>query len=139
VEPGKISDRTRKQIEALPPEKRAAAEAIVAGFQTPEYREREALEREALDREVRETGMIRLKDGGAFVPIPREPDPLIAALRQAREAAGISMGEVARRTGIDLAALSRLENGQHANPTLLTIRRYLAALGKRLEWNVVDL
>jgi DNA-binding XRE family transcriptional regulator len=58
--------------------------------------------------------------------------PFLAGLKRAREAAGLSLADVARRCGIDKAALSRLENGQNPNPTLDTLWRYAAALGKRL-------
>lgn len=58
--------------------------------------------------------------------------PFLAELKQAREAAGMSLADVAARSGIDKAALSRLENGQNPNPTLDTLWRYATALGKRL-------
>ena len=42
------------------------------------------------------------------------------------------------RCGIDPPALSRLENGHTPNPTLDTLWRYAAALGKRLVLTVGD-
>src|SRR5215472_11233973 len=39
---------------------------------------------------------------------------------------------LAAHRGIDQPALSRLKNGHTPNPTLDTLRRYAAALGKRL-------
>jgi len=39
---------------------------------------------------------------------------------------------VSRRCGIDQPALSRLENGRNKNPTLDTLWRYAAAVGRRL-------
>jgi len=45
---------------------------------------------------------------------------------------------LAERSGIDKAALSRLENGVHDNPTVETLMRYAAALGKRLSWTLQD-
>ena len=56
----------------------------------------------------------------------------LAALKAAREEAGLSLADVSRRCGVDKAALSRLENGQNHNPTLDTLWRYAAALGRRL-------
>jgi hypothetical protein len=44
------------------------------------------------------------------------------------------LAEVSARGGIDQPALSRLDNGHGPNPTLDTLRRYAAALGKRLAW-----
>lgn len=61
------------------------------------------------------------------------------ALKKAREAAGLSLADVAERSGIDKAALSRLENGVHGNPTVDTLMRYAAAVGKKLAWTLQDL
>lgn len=52
--------------------------------------------------------------------------------KRAREAAGLTLAEVSRRCGIDQPALSRLENGHNKNPTLHTLWRYAAAVGRRL-------
>ena len=60
----------------------------------------------------------------------------VAALRKAREAAGLSLTDVAERSGIDRAALSRIENGQHKNPTVTTLQRYARALGLRWVWSL---
>jgi DNA-binding Xre family transcriptional regulator len=57
---------------------------------------------------------------------------LIAMLRAAREAAGISLTELEERTGMRKSALSRLENSKAPNPTLATLQRYADAVGKRL-------
>jgi DNA-binding XRE family transcriptional regulator len=62
----------------------------------------------------------------------------VAALRQARTAAGLSLTQAARRSGIDKAALSRLERGLQPNPTIETLCRYAAALGKRMLWQLAD-
>jgi transcriptional regulator with XRE-family HTH domain len=58
----------------------------------------------------------------------------VFALKKAREAAGLSLADVAERTGIDKAALSRIETGQHMNPTVSTLCRYAHAVGKRWKW-----
>jgi DNA-binding XRE family transcriptional regulator len=58
----------------------------------------------------------------------------VFALKEAREAAGLSLAHVAARTGIDKAALSRIETGQNINPTISTLCRYAHALGKRWKW-----
>jgi transcriptional regulator with XRE-family HTH domain len=62
----------------------------------------------------------------------------VFALRKAREAAGLSLSDVAEKTGIDKAALSRIETGQHPNPTVSTLCRYAHALGKRWKWVLED-
>jgi hypothetical protein len=70
------------------------------------------------------------------------PDPalleLLAALRLERERLGLTLSEVSRRTGIDTADLSRLENGKAHDPRSSTLSRYARALGKRLSWSLVD-
>jgi transcriptional regulator with XRE-family HTH domain len=53
-------------------------------------------------------------------------------LKASREAAGLTLADVSARCGIDQPALSRLENGHTPNPTLDTLWRYAAAVGKRL-------
>jgi ribosome-binding protein aMBF1 (putative translation factor) len=134
----KISDRTRRQLEQLPPEKREKAQANVARTQTPEYRAREAADREALDREQRETGRIATVKGSLA---PADLDRLrefLGSLRRERESLGLSLSDLAERTGIDKAALSRLENGLQVNPTLATLTRYARALDKQLAWSLVD-
>jgi transcriptional regulator with XRE-family HTH domain len=70
-----------------------------------------------------------------------EPGPMGAFLavrlamtqmRELREAAGLSLADVADRSGIDKATLSRLENGRQLNPTVDTLWRYARAIGKEI-------
>lgn len=63
---------------------------------------------------------------------------LLKSLKEHRSASGVSLTELAERTGIDKAALSRLESGAQANPTIATLERYAAALGKHIVFKVVD-
>jgi DNA-binding XRE family transcriptional regulator len=62
----------------------------------------------------------------------RELRPFVEEIKRSREAAGLTLAEVSRRCGIDQPALSRLENGHNKNPTLDTLWRYAAAVGRRL-------
>jgi DNA-binding XRE family transcriptional regulator len=62
----------------------------------------------------------------------RELRPFVEKIKRAREAAGLTLAEVSRRCGIDQPALSRLENGHNKNPTLDTLWRYAAAVGRRV-------
>jgi ribosome-binding protein aMBF1 (putative translation factor) len=55
-----------------------------------------------------------------------------AALKALREQQGLSISDLAERTGMDRAMISRLENGHMDNPTITTMNRYAKALGKRL-------
>jgi hypothetical protein len=62
----------------------------------------------------------------------RQLRPFLEELKHAREAAGLTLAEVSARCGIDQPALSRLENGHNPNPTLDTLWRYAAGVGRRL-------
>jgi transcriptional regulator with XRE-family HTH domain len=62
----------------------------------------------------------------------RELRPFVTEIKRAREGAGLTLAEASRRCGIDQPALSRPENGHNKNPTLDTLWRYAAAVGRRL-------
>src|SRR5437899_8297960 len=64
---------------------------------------------------------------------------LLRQLKASREAAGLTLADVSARCGIDQPALSRLENGHTQNPTLDTLWRYAAAVGKRLVLTAEDI
>jgi len=53
-------------------------------------------------------------------------------LKAERIAQGLSLADLRDRTGMARPALSRLENDLTANPTLATLNRYAAALGKKV-------
>jgi len=55
----------------------------------------------------------------------------IRQLKVAREAAGVTLSDLAARTGLAVETLSRLENGVLTNPTWKTLGVYAAALGLR--------
>jgi DNA-binding XRE family transcriptional regulator len=57
---------------------------------------------------------------------------LLRQLKAAREAKGLSLADLTELTGMDRSALSKLETGQRANPTVETLVRYAEAVGKRL-------
>ncbi len=63
----------------------------------------------------------------------------LQALKRERERYGLSIGDVAERSGLDRAVVSRLENGKQDNPTVATLMRYAAAVGKRFLWSYDDL
>jgi DNA-binding XRE family transcriptional regulator len=63
---------------------------------------------------------------------------VLDALKASREAAGLTLADVSRKSGMDPAAISRLENGRVANPTITTLQRYAAAIGKRFIWGFAD-
>ena len=57
---------------------------------------------------------------------------ILASPCRLRQEAGLSLADMERRTGMDRAALSRLENAVNDNPSIQTLGRYADALGKRL-------
>ena len=62
-----------------------------------------------------------------------EPEfEIIQALIDARVAQGLTQKELAKRSGIAQGEISKLENGI-ANPSLKTLRRLAAAMGKKLK------
>ena len=64
---------------------------------------------------------------------------LLQRLKASREAAGLTLADVSARCGIDQPALLRLESGHTRNPTLDTLWRYAAAVGKRLVLTAEDI
>src|SRR5437016_4530860 len=63
---------------------------------------------------------------------------LLMQLKAAREAKGLSLSDLTELTGMDRSALSKLETGQRANPTVETLVRYAEAVGKRLVVTLSD-
>ncbi len=63
----------------------------------------------------------------------------LQSLKQERQRRGITINEVAERSGLDRAVVSRLENGKQDNPTVATLMRYAGAIGKRFLWSYEDL
>jgi DNA-binding Xre family transcriptional regulator len=63
---------------------------------------------------------------------------LLAQLKAARVAKGLSLADLTELTGMDRSALSKLETGRRANPTVETLVRYAEAVGKRLVVSLAD-
>ena len=63
---------------------------------------------------------------------------LLLQLKAAREARGLSLSDLMELTGMDRSALSKLETGLRANPTVETLVRYAEAVGKRLVVSLAD-
>ncbi len=116
----------------MPRDKRATIEAIVARSQTPEARAKSAANRDILDRECRKSGRIATVSEKTTVEDSAAFSQLISRLRDERLARGLSLDQLAARSKIDKAALSRLEAGKQSNPTLATLMRYARALELRL-------
>ena len=70
-------------------------------------------------------------------PAKASPEKVaIAKLRAMRQAKGISLSELAARTGMTRGNLARLESQKNA--TLRTLQRYADGLGCQLQINVVS-
>lgn len=63
----------------------------------------------------------------------------LQALKRERMQGRLSITDVAKRSGLDRAVVSRLESGKQDNPTVATLMRYAAAVGKRFLWSYEDL
>jgi DNA-binding XRE family transcriptional regulator len=61
---------------------------------------------------------------------------MLATLKKRREDQGLSLADVAHRSGMDRAAISRLENGVYVNPTVDTLYRYAEAIGADIGFSV---
>src|SRR5690348_11822565 len=124
----KKTNRTTNRTQGKPPR-----------IRTPEEIARHKAIRERFQKE--KPSLEQLVESGEY----NEPLPMgeylsirqaVFALKQARESAGLSLADVADRCGIDKAALSRIESGQHMNPTISTLCRYAHALGMRWMWRL---
>jgi DNA-binding XRE family transcriptional regulator len=61
---------------------------------------------------------------------------LAAELKRARQGRKLSLADVAKRSGIDKAALSRIESGQNTNPTVATLETIARSIGARLRFKL---
>jgi len=111
-----------------------------ANRKTPAERTRERKLREKLQKE--KPSLEELVHSGACDPdavmtmgMYFDVQQALLALKRERERGGLSIGDVAERSGLDRAVISRLENGKQDNPTVATLMRYAAAIGKRFLWS----
>ena len=59
-------------------------------------------------------------------------------LKAIRQQVKMSLADVAAKTGMDRATISRLENGVYPNTTISTINRLAHAYGKRVTFRMED-
>lgn len=72
--------------------------------------------------------------------IEREEGPMLDAILAARREAGLTQAQVAERMGTKAPAVARLEAALVSgspSPSLATLRKYAAALGKRVQVQLV--
>jgi DNA-binding XRE family transcriptional regulator len=121
-----------------------AQRIFCANRKSAEERVREQALRDKLQREKPSLEDL-IRDGGCDAATVMtmgmyfEVQTALQALKQERERCGLSISVVAERSGLDRAVVSRLENGKQDNPTIATLMRYAAALGKRFLWTFDDL
>src|SRR5438067_2141958 len=65
---------------------------------------------------------------GAYWEVRR----VMAELKAERERQGLTLAQLAKRSGIDKGAISKLETGRQVNPTVDTLSRIAAGLGVRV-------
>ena len=76
------------------------------------------------------------KKGKAIFARHKLMQSVIAELKAARQAQGLSLAEVGEKSGIGKANVSRLENDLSPNPTWDTIARYAESLGREISIHV---
>lgn len=117
-----MSKPTSTKVE-LTPEQRAAFRSI---------RQRAEIDRPGPDELVERGEVTGFVSQGAFMELLG----FVEVLRQERERKGLSLTEVAERSGLTRAMLSKLENGRNPNPTLDTLARYALAMDMELKLSV---
>ena len=113
-----MAKRIHRKIERTPEQRR----------QLKEIRERFQRERPSLEQLLASGDATEVVTQGEYLGLLA----LLAALKKHRESQGLSLADVSGRSGMDRAAISRLENGVYLNPTLDTLYRYAAAIGAEI-------
>ena len=114
--------RTHRKTERTPDQQRQLAE----------IRERFQRERPGLDDLLAAGDAKEVVSQGEYL----ELRAMLAALKKHRERQGLSLTDVADRSGMDRSAVSRLENGVYLNPTVDTLYRYAQAVGADIGFSI---
>jgi len=116
------------------PTKLIASHRVSPADLSPEQRKRfeEVKAKAKADLEMGLLGPPADVDMTDAAPFYFELRAFVAALKAAREAAGLTLAQVAQTTGLAAETLSRLETGTVTNPTWQTLGRYAAAVGRRV-------
>lgn len=101
---------------------------------TPEEAAKNNAIRAELDKELPDL----VKRHHERITLREHLEALVKQLKKAREDKGLSLADVTALTGMDRSALSKLETGLRANPTVETLGRYAEAVGKRLVVSLAD-
>ena len=70
---------------------------------------------------------------------PQYAATVVAEVKAAREAAGLTLAQVAARARLTVGTLAKLESGKTPNPTVDTLARYAAAAGRVLTLGTVPM
>jgi ribosome-binding protein aMBF1 (putative translation factor) len=110
--------RERRKVERTP-EEQARIEAI---------REKYRREKPGPDQVVASGEYEGPVQAAAYWEVRR----VMAELKAEREGQGLTLAQLAERSGIDKGAISKLETGRQVNPTVDTLSRIAAGLGVRV-------
>ncbi len=116
------TERIHRKIERTPEEQR----------RLDEIRERFQRERPGLDDLLASGDVTDVVSHGEYLDLRA----MLAELKQHRQHQGLSLADVADRSGMDRSAVSRLENGVYVNPTVDTLYRYAEAIGAEIGFSV---
>ncbi len=105
---------------------------------TPEESARVAEARRLLVNEMPEIRRKAREHKHAYEAARATLQDAVKLLKAERERIGLSLADVADRTGIERSNLSRLENEAESNPTIATLTRYADVLGKHLAITLSD-
>jgi len=117
-----VAKRIHRKIDRTPEQRR----------QLKEIRERFQRDRPSLEKLLASGDATEVVSQGEYLSLLA----LLAALKRHRESRGLSLTDVSERSGMDRAAVSRLENGVYLNPTLDTLYRYASAIGAEIAFTV---
>jgi predicted transcriptional regulator len=90
--------------------------------------------------ELKKKALADAKVRTEYERLNREEFAILDEILTARREAGLTQAQIAERMGTKAPAVARLESalasGKHS-PSLATLRKYAAALGKRIEVHLV--
>jgi DNA-binding XRE family transcriptional regulator len=101
-----------------------------------EVRERARALREKLAKKPRVEELLTPQELADAAPFYFQLQACIKQLKEARLAGGLTLAQVAEKTGLAAETLSRLETGMLTNPTWKTLGLIAAAVGRELTISV---
>lgn len=108
----------------------------IIGKDTPKSVARRRATRAQVESEKAELFAQARKLMSPIIEQRKELAAIMADLRAERERQGLSLTDVAERTGLARESIHRLETAKAPNPTLSTLQRYANALGLALHMSL---